>query len=1058
MRAIILITFLTLNSIVYSQNFDWSISAQGSLSIVDWSMDTDEKGNIYICGAFQGTFDFDPSPDNMNITSQGGNDFFIAKYDSSGNVIWANGLGGLDYVDCKSLAIKDDALYITGQFEGSVDFDPSLNDSTLTAVGSRDMYIAKYDTSGTFSWVKGIGSPQAEGAKKIGIDSDSNIVLIGSYTSQLDFDPSGAVYNLTPQGISDQFIAKYDFDGNLLWCNGLGGEKGLLDFDFDRSSNIIVTGFFEGTSDFDPSTNQLNLTSVDGRDIFLVKYNSDGDLVWGESFGGNSSDTGYSLICDSEDNVYLAGAFNDNIDTDPSTNSLVFNSAGGQTDSDGFLSKFDSLGNLIWSNQLGGFGNDYAVSLALGLNDNVFVGGRFYTSIDLDPSGGLDFQTATNGSEIFFAKFDRNGSYIWGESALGNGQNSIRDIVWNNFSSIYLLGNFRDLIDFDSNITSDNLSAVGNKDLFIAKYFSPCIETNSSMQISACDTFQSPSGLYTWNSSGVYNDTLINSYGCDSIITIDLTIHQSPTITLNSSNNNPCHGESIVIEGSGADTVIWTGGITNGVSFNITNSDVFHATGINSSGCIDTSSISIQVHEYPDVSLNSSDNTKCSGTCNGSVSTSVFNGTQPYSYSWIGNVGNQSGPDLTNLCSGWYVLEVSDNYDCETRDSIKINSQSTYDEEIFLTNLAAIDSGSISSAFDNYYSYNLPPNIEPNTSNPRNFVDPGKRARFKIESENQKFDGNSVVSGICKVRSNSPWINITDSSSAFNNIAWNDRRWSYDEFEVEIDPNTPPGTNAYLDFIVEENGVEYKTSCIALPIHPLDYSPTSPATIDDDNNPDSQGDNDDMVDPNETIEFYPWLDNKSSLDAQFVRGRLEDLDSSNYISIWDSIQGVNTVVYDVTWWNFSFGQPEMIPSQSINTTPEFDFVFDFTGNSSYTFDLELIVAGGFELFSSGALSLVQWSLPYTFNDNGTSNIDAAHGTLAGIELYPNPNNGSFTLQLPENSQFNEVIVLSMDGKVVYRNQVPNQESIQYELDLEKGVYVLNLTNSEQQTQKMFVVN
>jgi hypothetical protein len=170
---------------------------------------------------------------------------------------------------------------------------------------------------------------------------------------------------------------------------------------------------------------------------------------------------------------------------------------------------------------------------------------------------------------------------------------------------------------------------------------------------------------------------------------------------------------------------------------------------------------------------------------------------------------------------------------------------------------------------------------------------------------------------------------------------------------------------------VQENGQDFATTCISIPISPLVYSTTTSATIDDDNNPDSKGNDNDICDPNETIEFYPWLDNRTFLNAEYVRGRFENLDNHNFIKIWNDTQGVNTRVFDATWWNYSFAKPQTINFMSTNTTPEYDFVFDYKTNAkSGDFKLYMVMAGGFKLFNGDALSLVQWSLPYTFSGSG----------------------------------------------------------------------------------------
>ena len=485
--------------------------------------------------------------------------------------------------------------------------------------------------------------------------------------------------------------------------------------------------------------------------------------------------------------------------------------------------------------------------------------------------------------------------------------------------------------------------------------------------------FVPPTGTTTYTVTGT--DTVTT---CQSTDTKTITVNPLPTVTANATATIVCAGTNITLSGGGtANTYTWSGGVTNGLPFAPpVGSNTYTFTGtITSTGCKNTATINIIVHPNPTASTSSTNNTKCSGICNGTATALGSGGTSPYSYLWASAANNQNTATATGLCMGPYTVTITDAKGCSIPKNVSVGVTAVANSNIFLTNLAAIDQINVSPSFASYYGYNLPSSITPPPSNPRNFVDPGKKARFKVECTNKKGNGQSIVSGICKVRSNSLFFTISDSSSALNNIGWNNKAWSADEFEIDIDPNTPPGTNAYIDFVVQENGINYTTSCIAIPIRPLVYSQTTSSTIDDDNNPDSRGNDNDICDTNEIIEFYPWLNNTSQLNAEYVRGKLENLDNHNFINIWNGVAGVGTTVYNSTWWNFGFGKPQTISSSAQNTTPEYDFVFNYGNpNTKSNFNLYMVMAGGFKLFSDTALSLVQWSLPYTFTASGTPDM------------------------------------------------------------------------------------
>ncbi len=565
-------------------------------------------------------------------------------------------------------------------------------------------------------------------------------------------------------------------------------------------------------------------------------------------------------------------------------------------------------------------------------------------------------------------------------------------------------------------------------------------------------SFVPPIGTNTYTVTGTVTAT-----GCQNTATITITVNPLPSVTANASASAVCEGTSITLTGGGANTYAWSGGVTNGVAFiPPLGTTTYTVTGTELNGCSNTATKTIKVNPILKLTSSSIPTSKCSGPCNGVATiTNVSGGQAPYTYQWDANANNQTTQTASSLCQGYYSVTVTDVNGCSVTENVLIEVSTLSDANVYLTNLAAIDQVTISPAFAAFYTYNLPPTITPNSTNPRNFVDPGKKARFKVECTNQKGNGQSIVSGICKVRSNNPYITITDSSSALNNIGWNNKAWSADEFEIDIAPNTPPGTNVYIDFIVQENGQDFITTCISIPIRPLVYSPTSASTIDDDSNPDSRGNNNDVCEDGEIIEFYPWLDNISTLNAEFVRGRFENLDNLNYVTIWDGVQGTNTTVYNAGWWNYAFAQPAIINANSLNTTPEYDFVFNYNNtNIINNFKLYMVMAGGFKLFSGNALSLVQWSLPYTFRASGSVSIATESDTKDLFNVYPNPTNELIRIDNKNEHIASPYVIFNSIGMQVVTGKLLGATTTVDMKHLPSGIYLLQVGEREKRTFKL----
>ncbi|MBK9479967.1 MAG: hypothetical protein IPN99_14205 [Bacteroidetes bacterium] len=181
--------------------------------------------------------------------------------------------------------------------------------------------------------------------------------------------------------------------------------------------------------------------------------------------------------------------------------------------------------------------------------------------------------------------------------------------------------------------------------------------------------------------------------------------------------------------------------------------------------------------------------------------------------------------------------------------------------EAYLTNLAFVDAA-VANQYSTYFSTYLTPNaqglpglpatVNTNGLNPYNLVNVGLPVRFKVKCYNNKSNGTSIVSGLCKLRTTDPKISITDSTAGLNNVGWHNEAWSTDEFEIWVSNSVTSSYTAYVDFLVAEGPNNYYTKCIPIPIKPFSVAVLD---VDDDNNPDSNGNNNDQAEYNETVEF-----------------------------------------------------------------------------------------------------------------------------------------------------------------------------------------------------------
>jgi len=389
-------------------NFLWAKSFGGTFIDQPWSMALDASGNIFITGkVFSVLVDFDPGADTFNLT---GGRCFISKLDSAGNLIWAK---RFDAHECYAMAVDTSGscdVYVTGSFSGIVDFDPNAGVSNLTALGGYDIFISKFDSAANFVWAKRMGSTSTsfESGRSIAVDpsGSGNIYTTGIFFETVDFDPDTGVFNLYAVGSEDIFISKFDASGNFIWAKAFGGLYQAIVYsiacDPAGSGAVYTSGYFSGTTDFDPGIGVFNLISGGPNNIFISKLDATGNFVWAAGFGSASGGIGRSIRVDASGNVFSTGTCTGITDFDPEAG--VFNLTGKGI----FISKLSASGNFVWAKFVAapGAGSTQGESIAFGSFGNVHVTGSFsshYAYFDSDTLINID---SSNSSNMFIAKLD----------------------------------------------------------------------------------------------------------------------------------------------------------------------------------------------------------------------------------------------------------------------------------------------------------------------------------------------------------------------------------------------------------------------------------------------------------------------------------------------------------------------------------------------------------------------------------------------------------------------------------------------------------------------------
>lgn len=524
--TIAVLSVALLSGLVNAQSikFDWANSRGGFSSEYAFSIALDADRNIYTTGIFRVTVDFDPGTGTFNLSSLGDTDAYISKLDSLGNFEWAIQFGSSSWDGGNGITVDDSGyVYSTGQFNGTVDFDPGIDTFNLTSVGSYDIYVVKIDPLGNLVWAKSMGGTSQDIGNAIAVDSSGNVYTTGEFNGTVDFDPGPGSFDIITFGGKDAFISKLNSSGDFVWAKQLGGtssDEGIS-LALDALENVYTTGNFSVTSDFNPSSSTHNMSAVGSYDVYISKLSSSGNFIWAKQMGGADIDWGYSIELDVQDNLYVMGQFWGTADFDPSSGVFNLTSLGVE---DVFLTKLTSSGNLIWAKQIGSASRLWACNMAVDNSGNVYTMGGFEDTVDFDPGTGV-YNLNTGGYDAFVTKLDPSGGFVWAKQTAGYlccGLNpGDGDIAIDTWGNIYQTGYFAGNVDFDPGFGTYMLSSNGGTDAYVRK-MSPCTPSYSTIAVSACINYDWQGNTYL--ASGIYEDIVTSASGCDSIMTLELTI------------------------------------------------------------------------------------------------------------------------------------------------------------------------------------------------------------------------------------------------------------------------------------------------------------------------------------------------------------------------------------------------------------------------------------------------------------------------------------------------------------------------------------------------------
>lgn len=474
-------------SFVNAQNFGFlkQFEPHSNGGIRNLSVSTNATGEIVNCGIGGNNVDFDPgvSTYSIAVTYLYPTPFWISKLDANGNFLWAKVIevsGG----DSPMAKINSTGEVIIGNSfdsNGTGDFDPGSGTFTMAALPGylKTGFIEKLSTSGTFVWAKQF-EQNATGSdvsiNDLELDNVNNIYVTGVFRGSIDFDPSPTTSLVINGGTQENtFIVKLDNNGNFKWVKTFignitsGGNVKSIAMVLDKDKNIITSGTFNGTVDFDPSSATFTLNTIQpiNRNVpFISKLDSNGNFMWVNQFvdaipNHNNGTPLSDIDVDSNNDLYITGSIIDSLDFDPGIGTFYLKSSAPYFNV--YVVKLTSTGNFQWGKMFkGNFNDSRSSSIKIDNNKDVFVALNFNNNVlDLDPGIGTATVSAFGNTAILVNRLNANGDYVNNYYFISNSNasNSINSMAFDNTNNLLVNGEFSlyynngtNWIDFDPGI------------------------------------------------------------------------------------------------------------------------------------------------------------------------------------------------------------------------------------------------------------------------------------------------------------------------------------------------------------------------------------------------------------------------------------------------------------------------------------------------------------------------------------------------------------------------------------------------------------------------------
>lgn len=536
-------------------------------------------------------------------TTLGGKiDGFLTKFDSTSMLVWSTYIGGSDDDQSNGVITDGNVIYVSGEtYSNNLSVTSGAYQTTFG--GMEDAFLSCFSfINGTLNWATYFGGSSFEEGQACAL-SGNRLFLTGPTYSATNIATNGAHKTTLSSFGGDGYLACFNPSGQRLWATYLGGNYGAISGAVAAYNNqVFVTGGTRATSGIaTANAHQTTLNQGSKEDVFVMSFNSNGLKIWGTYLGGIENDVGLSIAADI-DGVYVSG--NTESDSGIATSGAHQSVYGGKMDN--FITMFSRSGNMQWSTYYGGNEREYIQAQARNClsvhNGMICLGAQTQSANSISTPDGHKVNYG-GVADAYLTIFDKQGVRQWGTYYGGPRWDLGNTCSILNFN-LYLAGNAvstSGIATPGSHQDTMNAASGYMGDAFLVRFDIPCWNSDS-IEAVGCSSYTSPSGKYTWNLSGDYTDTLVNRFGCDSILYIQLLLDSTIPIVNLGMDTTICFGSSIILDaGSNGNIYTWYN-FTNGQTQQVQEAGKYWVKVTNSCGS-SSDTIIVNVRHAPNIFL-----------------------------------------------------------------------------------------------------------------------------------------------------------------------------------------------------------------------------------------------------------------------------------------------------------------------------------------------------------------------------------------------------------------------------------------------------------------------